>query len=124
MSLDYCRYPTASMHREAGMENKTSGSDGCSSSYCEVVKPIMDLNDITREFERYQRKLSNERMVDLREMLLSMVLDSDTCESLVISIGSSQNSGISQTAMLPLLSQRTLEAYEKVLEEKSRRNSL
>lgn len=33
--------------------------------------PIMDLNDITRDYERYKKKLWEERMLDLREMLQS-----------------------------------------------------
>lgn len=36
-----------------------------------ITYPIMDLNDITRDYERYKQKLWEERMLNLHEMLRS-----------------------------------------------------
>lgn len=56
---------TTNQSTQTGQSDQTGLADG------KVDYPIMDLNDITRDYERYKKKLWEERMVDLREMLRS-----------------------------------------------------
>ncbi|SGZ46874.1 CIC11C00000005732 [Sungouiella intermedia] len=48
---------------------KSDATQSLASTEKKVEYPKLDLNDITREYERYKRKLSDERLMDLREML-------------------------------------------------------
>lgn len=121
MNFDYC-LETSFISARRNSHQPAPGREPRSNPSSCFTHPVMDLNDITREYERYKRKLSDERMVDLREMLQSPLL----------AVGSLAVSSVSgETALspdcvprLPLESRRTLDGYERALAEARRCNSL
>lgn len=73
----------------------------------------MDLNSITREYEKYKRKLSSGRMADLREVLALLV------PQLPKSTYSWSLEENTPDVELPESSQATIRMYEKAARTRS-----
>lgn len=87
--------------------------------------PIMDLNDVTREFERYQRKLSTLGMANIGEVLKSPVTVSPASSKDSVTLDYSLwLAGSGRTVELPDSSKETIRAYELALKRASRAESI
>lgn len=125
MNFDYCLETSfVSARRNSALSLALAASNPRLMSEFVVPQPTLDLNDITREYEKHKRKLLDERMVNLREMLLSPRTDagsflealSDLAMLLVMSEVLTPTT-LELTPVLPLASKRTLDEYERMVAE-------
>lgn len=130
MNFDYCLETSfVSARRNSALSQALPNSNPRTLvAEMPLPQPTMDLNDITREFEKYKRKLLDERMMNLREMLLSPHMESDgfprvleaRSETLAFSSIMSDDlapAGSDRLPPLPLASRRTIDDYERMVAE-------
>lgn len=114
MNFDYCLETSFKSASRSPCLSRDVNAEPRTKSTSPNFEPRMDLNEITREYEKYKRKLSDERMMDLREIL--------RWPQAAPSTGSEDTASTTQEDVpaLPLESVRTITSYEMRLRDRSR----